>query len=67
MIKVISILTITVLLLSVQIANSEKNYTDFVKHLQENMEKEDFKHSAWNRLAYIVDTFGTRLWGSTAL
>lgn len=26
-----------------------------------------FRHASWNRLAYIVDTFGPRLWGGAAL
>lgn len=25
------------------------------------------KHSAWNRLAYLTDTYGPRMWGSTVL
>jgi carboxypeptidase Q len=48
---------------------AEKDYTDFVKNLKENIENTtgDFYHSAYNRLAYISDTYGPRIWGGQAL
>ncbi len=55
-----------VLLLCLQ-ANAEKDYTEFVNYLQAQIQKEPFKHSAYDRLAYITDTYGPRMWGSVAL
>jgi len=48
---------------------SEKNYTEFVKGLKAKISdpKGKFYHSAYNRLAYISDTFGPRVWGSDVL
>lgn len=50
-------------------ALAEKNYTDFVLNLKSSINdpKQPFYHSAWERLAYITDTFGTRMWGSDSL
>lgn len=49
--------------------SAEKDYTDFVKSLKTNIEdpKTDFYHSAYNRLAFISDTYGPRVWGSQTL
>lgn len=46
---------------------AEKNYTDIVKLLQSKIQEPEFKGSAYKRLAYITDTYGTRLWGSISL
>ena len=35
--------------------------------LAAKIKEEPFKHSAWNRLAYISDTYGPRMWGSVVL
>jgi len=58
-----------VLLLIVSAVCDEKDYTDFVKTLKANMENQtgDFYHSAYNRLAYIADSYGPRMWGGKAL
>ena len=45
----------------------EKDYTDFVKNLKDKIGKAPFKGSAYNRLAYISDTYGPRMWGSMSL
>ena len=45
----------------------EKDYTDFVKHLQVKIKDSPFKGAAYERLAYITDTYGPRLWGSNTL
>lgn len=47
--------------------SAEKDYTDFVKALQDKIQLEPFRHSSYNRLAYITDTYGPRMWGSMAL
>ena len=46
---------------------AEKDYTDFVKFLAQKIKEPGFKGSAYERLAYITDTFGTRMWGSASL
>lgn len=46
---------------------AEKDYTDFVKDLQQKIQQAPYKHSAYDRLAYITDTYGPRMWGSMAL
>lgn len=51
----------------VLLAAAEKDYTETVHQLQDKMKEDGFKHSAWNRLAYISDTYGPRMWGSTVL
>jgi len=50
-------------------ASAEKDYTDLVKFLKTQIENKTstFYHSAYNRLAYISDTYGPRLWGSQTL
>lgn len=45
----------------------EKDYTDFVNHLAEKINQDPWKHSAWNRLALITDSYGPRMWGSMVL
>lgn len=46
---------------------AEKDYTDFVKSLQDKIKQPGFKGASYERLAYITDTYGPRLWGSTTL
>ena len=46
---------------------AEKNYTQFVNTLKDKITQAPFKHAAYERLAYIVDTYGPRIWGSVAL
>jgi hypothetical protein len=55
------------LVLLVSIWTVEQDYTDFVKSLQQKIQQSPYKHSAYERLAYIVDTYGTRMWGSISL
>jgi len=46
----------------------KEKYTEIMSLLNSTVSANpDFKHSAYNRLAYIVDTFGPRLWGSETL
>lgn len=56
--------TLIVLLSAVKI---EKDYTGFVQDLSQKMKQAPFKHSAYDRLAYITDTYGPRMWGSMTL
>jgi carboxypeptidase Q len=35
--------------------------------MQDKIQESPFKGSAYERLAYIVDTYGTRMWGSITL
>jgi carboxypeptidase Q len=61
-------LFITVLLLALSLQGlAEKDYTDFVKSLKDKIGQAPFKGSAYNRLGYLVDTYGPRMWGSVAL
>jgi carboxypeptidase Q len=46
---------------------AEKDYTSVIKQFQSAMKSELFKHSAYDRLAYISDTYGPRMWGSKTL
>lgn len=50
-------------------ATCEKDYTDFVKNIKSSIQNSSsvFYHSAYERLAYISDTYGPRMWGSKAL
>ncbi len=43
---------------------AEKDYTNFVKDLQIKITQSPFKHVAYQKLAYISDTYGPRMWGS---
>lgn len=45
----------------------QKDYTNFVKDLQQKIQQSPFKGASYDRLAYITDTYGTRMWGSTTL
>lgn len=45
----------------------ELDYTDFVKNLAQKIKQSPWKHSAYDRLAYITDTYGPRMWGSITL
>jgi hypothetical protein len=54
-------------LLMVTVLSAEKDYTDFVKDLQQKIQQGPFKGASYDRLAYITDTYGTRMWGSTTL
>lgn len=58
-----------VLCLILLVVNAEKDYTDLVKLLKNKIEDKNglYYHSAFNRLAYISDTYGPRMWGSDAL
>lgn len=57
------------LCLLIMLVHTEKDYTDLVKALKAKIEDKTgiFYHSAYNRLAYISDTYGPRMWGSAAL
>ena len=56
-----------VLLALVCQGKAEKDYSDVVKTLKDKIGQAPWKHSAYERLAYIVDTYGPRMWGSVAL
>ena len=47
--------------------SAEKNYTDFVNDLKAKMQTKAYKDASYERLAYIVDTYGPRMWGGVAL
>lgn len=59
------ILCLTVIFATVSAV--EKDYTDFVKNLQQKIQLPQFKGSAYERLAYITDSYGPRMWGSSTL
>jgi hypothetical protein len=58
-------LVLVCLLLALAVA--EKDYTSVVKQFQSAMKSGLYKHSAYDRLAYISDTYGPRMWGSKTL
>ena len=60
------LLALVVLALVCQ-GKAEKDYSGFVKTLKDKIGQTPWKHSAYERLAYIVDTYGPRMWGSVAL
>lgn len=68
--KTIHLLSAFILsLILAQVGCEEKNYTSIVNQLQASIQNQTglFYHSAYERLAYISDTYGPRLWGSEAL
>jgi hypothetical protein len=58
-----------ILLLVLAVVYAEKDYTADVNKLKANIldQKQNFYHGAYNKLAYISDSYGPRLWGSKAL
>ena len=38
-----------------------------MKDLQQKIQQSPWKYSAYDRLAYITDTYGPRMWGSITL
>ena len=54
-------------LIIVLINSAQKDYTEFVNFLAQKIKEPNFKGSAYERLAYITDTYGARMWGSTVL
>ena len=61
------IVALTVLVLLINSTTAEKDYTDFVKSLQTKIKQSPFKGASYDRLAYITDTYGPRMWGSNVL
>lgn len=59
-------LTIVLLLLTLTLAD-EIDYTEFTNKIKDSITQAPFKHSAWDRLAYITDSYGPRMWGSPVL
>lgn len=60
-------LIVALLIVLLSAAKIEKDYSDFVKDLSQKIKQAPFKHSAYERLAYITDTYGPRMWGSMTL
>ena len=60
---------IAFLFLVLTVCSVEKDYTETVLLLKSKIEDRNgqFWHSAYNRLAYISDTYGPRMWGSNTL
>lgn len=56
-------------LLLLTVFAAEKDYTGFVEKIKESISdpKGIFYHSTYERLAYLSDTYGPRLWGSSTL
>ena len=63
------LLTLFAIFLLFSAVTCEKDYTDFVHKIKSIIEDKNshFHHSAYERLAYISDTYGPRMWGSEAL
>lgn len=56
------------LILLLQATEAEElDYTDFVNDLGQKIKQAPFKQAAYDRLAYITDTYGPRMWGSMVL
>jgi hypothetical protein len=67
--KIIGFITFTLvicILLSC-VNTEEKDYTQIAEFFTKTSKDTEHRRSAYNRLAYISDTFGPRLWGSSAL
>ena len=62
-----NLLFISTILLLCCFAVAEIDYTDLVNHLADKIKQAPFKGVAYDRLAYITDTYGPRMWGSIAL
>jgi carboxypeptidase Q len=62
-----NLLVIVLLAIALAAKVQEKDYTDFVNDLSSKIKQAPFRHSAYDRLAYITDTYGPRMWGSMAL
>ncbi len=62
-------ITLVVILALSLLVCSDKNYTQIVEQLRSAISdpNKDFRHSAYDRLAYISDTYGPRMWGSKVL
>lgn len=58
-------LTLCLMLLS--LVSCETDYAAVVADLGNKIKQNPYKHSAWNRLAYLTDTYGPRMWGSAVL
>ena len=58
---------LTLLLIFHGVLGAEKDYTEFVNNLKLKITQAPFKGSAYDRLAYITDSYGPRMWGSTVL
>jgi hypothetical protein len=60
---------LSLILLLVVLVSCEKDYTDFVTYLRDNIQNQSgiFYHKAYDRLAYLSDTWGPRMWGSAQL
>ena len=69
--KAWAFLFFSAILVSVSMGNfleSQKDYNEVVAAINAALNTDPLlKHSAYNRVAYLVDTFGTRLWGSDSL
>jgi hypothetical protein len=65
--KILFTTVFTLLILAQTVTSAEKDYTDLVKYLKQKITESPFKGSAYNRLAYITDTYGPRMWGSVVL
>lgn len=65
--KILLLALFSLLIFTQVVVSAEKDYTDFVKLLQQKIKESPFKGSSYDRLAYITDTFGPRMWGSVVL
>lgn len=65
--KMFKYIILSLLLLSV--LQAEKDYTDDVKALKAAIEDKNgpHYHFAYNKLAFLSDTYGPRMWGSAPL
>lgn len=63
------IIRVIVALLLLGAIAAEKDYSDVVQLLKRKIEDKsgEFWHSAYDRLAYLSDTYGPRMWGSDTL
>lgn len=59
--------TLVILALALPASSAEKNYTEFVNTIKDKIGQAPWKGASYDRLAYIVDTYGPRMWGSVAL
>lgn len=56
-----------VLLVCLSAVLAEKDYTSDVRRMKELMQTDKYKYASFERLAYLSDTYGPRMWGTPAL
>lgn len=67
MARVTSFIVLTISVMLIGLVSCDTDYAAVVADLGNKIKQAPYKHSAWNRLAYLTDTYGPRMWGSAVL